>query len=126
MEDPTTQTLRAVCSVICRVVLLGIALPVLLADFPNYMLPSRITQDWSMLVTCDALALLAPLLRWRKMAFLAGVLALGLHYYFRKIVPTWDMAYMGVAILFVLLPGSNRAAVKRGPGTRSSPVMGKR
>ncbi|MFY9747836.1 MAG: hypothetical protein WA891_01040 [Acidobacteriaceae bacterium] len=126
MQDPKTQTLRAVYSVICRMALLGIALPVLLADFPNYLMPSRVTQDWSMLVTCDALALLAPLLRWRKMAFLAGLLALGLHYYFRKIVPTWDLAYMGVAILFVLLPGSNRVAVKRGPGTRSSPKSGGR
>ena len=76
MQHATTQTLRAVSSVICRVVLLGIALPVLLADFPDYVLPSRLTQDWSMLVTCDARALLAPLLRWRKLAFLAGVLAL--------------------------------------------------
>lgn len=126
MEDPTTQTMRAVCSVICRVVLLGIALPVLLADFPNYMMPSRVTQDWSMLVTCDALALLAPLLRWRKMAFLAGLLALGVHYYYRHLVPTWDLAYMGVVIVFVLLPGSNRASVKRGSGTRSSPQTGKR
>jgi len=96
VEDPTTQTLRAIYSLICRVVLLGIALPVLLADFPNYMMPSRVTQDWSMLVTCDALALLVPLLRWRKMAFLAGALALGVHYYFRHLVPTWDLAYMGV------------------------------
>jgi hypothetical protein len=118
--------MRAVCSVICRVVLLGIALPVLLADFPNYMMPSRVTQDWSMLVTCDALALLAPLLRWRKMAFLAGLLALGVHYYYRHLVPTWDLAYMGVVIVFVLLPGSNRASVKRGSGTRSSPQTGKR
>ncbi|MGD0367970.1 MAG: hypothetical protein ABSA94_10985 [Acidobacteriaceae bacterium] len=127
MQHATTQTLRAVSSVICRVVLLGIALPVLLADFPDYVLPSRLTQDWSMLVTCDALALLAPLLRWRKLAFLAGVLALGVHYYFRHYVPTLDMAYMGVAIVFVLLPGSNRASVKkRGPSTRTSPVTGRR
>jgi hypothetical protein len=126
VQDPTTQTLRAIYSLICRVVLLGIALPVLLGDFPDYTLPSRFTQDWSMLVACDALALLAPLLRWRKMVFLAGVLALGLHYYFRKIVPTLDMAYICVAILFVLLPPSNRVMVKRGSGTRSSPKSGGR
>jgi hypothetical protein len=126
VQDPTTQTLRAIYSLICRVVLLGIALPVLLADFPDYTMPSRFTQDWSMLVTCDALALLAPLLRWRKMAFLAGLLALGVHYYYRHLVPTWDLAYMGVVIVFVLLPTSNRASVKRGRGTRSSPARGRR
>jgi len=71
-------------------------------------------------------ALLAPLLRWRKLAFLAGALALGVHYYFRHFVPTLDMAYMGVAIVFVLLPGSNRASVKRGANTRTSPVTGRR
>jgi hypothetical protein len=36
------------------------------------------------------------------------------------------MAYMGVAIVFVLLPGSNRASVKRGANTRTSPVTGRR
>ena len=76
---------------------------------------------------CDALAVLAPLLRWRKLAFLAGLLALSAHYYFaRRYVPMWDMAYMGVAIVLVLLPASNRVAVKRGPGTRSSPKSGGR
>lgn len=120
------QTIRAVMSLICRVVLLGLALPVLLGNFPNYTLPGRMTQDWSLLVLGDTLALVAPLLRWRKTAFLAGVLALAAHYYFRHNVPMLDLAYMGVAILFVLLPGSNRVIGKRRPDTRRGPGGGGR
>lgn len=127
MESETTQTLRAIFSLICRVVLLGIAVPVLLGDFPQHSMPSRITPEWSMPAACDALAVLAPLLRWRKLAFLAGVAALSAHYYYaRRYVPVWDMAYMGVAIVLVLLPASGRESGKRGPNTRSNPLKGKR
>jgi hypothetical protein len=120
------QTIRAVISLICRVVLLGLALPVLLGNFPNYTLPGRMAQDWMLLVLGDTLALVAPLLRWRKMTFLAGVLALGVHYYYRHNVPVLDLVYMGVAILFVLLPGSNRVIAKRRPDTRTGPGAGGR
>lgn len=119
------QTLWVILSLICRVVLLGLSLPVLLDNFPNYTLPGRVTQDWSLVVLGDVLALVAPLLSWRKTAFLAGILALGAHYYFRHIVPTPDLAYMGVAILFVLLPSSSRTG-KTTFGGRSGPGGGGR
>jgi hypothetical protein len=62
---------------------------------------------------CDGLAVIAPLVRWRKMVFLAGVAALGAHYYYRHSTPLWDLAYMGVAIMFVLLPSSGRGDGKK-------------
>ncbi len=102
------QTLWAVVSIICRVLLLGMAVPVLLRDFPDYTIPSRITTDWAALALGDILTVVAPLMRWRKVAFLAAALALGAHYYFRHHVPALDLAYMGVAILFVVLPSSER------------------
>jgi len=102
------QTLRVIASLICRVVLLGVAVPVLLGDFPNYRIPSRFPTDWTVVMACDALAVLAPLARPRMVAFLAGVAALGAHYYFHHLVPTWDIAYMALAILLVLLPASGR------------------
>jgi hypothetical protein len=102
------QTFRAIASLICRVVLLGIALPVLLGDFPNYRFPSHFATEWAVVTGCDALALLAPLARPRKIAFLAGVAAVGAHYFYQHLVPTWDMAYMAMAILLVLLPASGR------------------
>ena len=68
--------------------------------------------------------MLAPLLRWRKMAFLAGCWRWVRTYYFRHIVPTWDLAYMGVAILFVLLPGSNRVRSSGGRGRGESEERG--
>ena len=105
------QTVRAVVSLIARVMLLGIALPVLLGDFPGGMLPSRIMTDWATLAAVDALAVMAPLMRWRKCALLAGVAALGGHFYFRHRAPVWDMLYMLIAIVFVLLPDSGRAQV---------------
>jgi len=106
-------------SLLCRVALLAIAVPVLMRDFPGYMMPDRITQDWSLPTACDVLAVVAPLMRWRKLAFLAGLLALGAHYYYdRRYVPVWDLAYMGVAIVLVLLPSSGRAMVKAKPKTR--------
>lgn len=103
------QTLSVVISLICRVVLVGLAAPVLLGDFPNYSLPSRMTQDWVAVTCCDALALVAPMLRWRKFALLAAMVVLGAHYYYRHIVGFLDLAYAGVALIFVLLPASGRA-----------------
>jgi hypothetical protein len=102
------QTFRAIMSLICRVVLFGIAVPLLLADFPNYKLPYRFPPEWTVVTVCDGLAVIAPLLRWRKFAFLAGAAALGAHYYYRHLTPLWELAYMGVAIVFVLLPSSGR------------------
>jgi len=98
------QTFRAIMSLIFRVVLLGIAVPLLLADFPNYKLPYRFPPE---------LAVIAPLLRWRKFAFLAGAAALGAHYYYRHLTPLWELGYMGVAIVFVLLPSSGRGDGKK-------------
>jgi hypothetical protein len=107
------QTFRAIASLMCRVVLLGIAAPVLLSDFPNYRIPSRFATDWTVIVVCDALAVLAPLARPRKIAFLAAAAVLGAHYYFRHLVPTWDIAYIAMAILLVLLPASGRTDGKK-------------
>lgn len=103
------QTLSVAISLICRVVLVGLAAPVLLGDFPNYSLPSRILEDWAVLTGCDALAVVAPMLRWRKFALLAAMVVLGVHYYYRHIVGFLDLAYAGVALIFVLLPASGRA-----------------
>ena len=107
------QTSRAIVSLICRVVLLGIAVPVLLRHFPNYKLPYRFPTDWIVVTVCDALAVVAPLLRVRNVAFLAGAAALGAHYYYRHFVPVWDLVYMAVAIIFVLLPSSGRGDGKK-------------
>lgn len=112
------QTILAVASLICRVVLLGLAVPVVLGDFPDYKLPYRFTPDWTTVVVCDLLAVVVPFVRWRKLTFLIAVAALGAHYYFRHIVPSWDLAYMGVAIVFVLLPSSERTDGKPKPKTR--------
>jgi hypothetical protein len=112
------QTFRAIASMICRVVLLGIAVPVLLSDFPNGKFPSRFATAWAVIAVCDALAVVAPLARPRKVAFLAGVAAVGAHYYFRHLVPTWDMAYMAMAILLVLMPASGRNTAKPRRKTR--------
>jgi hypothetical protein len=112
------QTIWAVASLICRVVLFGVAVPVLLSDFPNYKLPYRFPVDWTTLVVCDLLAVVVPFLRFRKLTFLIAAATLGAHYYFRHIVPTWDLAYMGVAIVFVLLPSSGRVEGKPKPKTR--------
>ncbi|HEX4005218.1 MAG TPA: hypothetical protein VHX60_03490 [Acidobacteriaceae bacterium] len=106
------QTFRAVVSLIARVLLLAIALPVLMGDFPGAMLPSRIMTDWAALTAVDAMAVMAPLMRWRKCSLLAGVAVLGAHFYFRHRAPVWDMLYLLIAIVFVLLPGSGRANVK--------------
>jgi hypothetical protein len=107
------QTFRVVLSLICRVVLLGIAVPFLLGDFPNHKVPYRFPPEWIAVTSSDALTVIAPLVRWRKLAFLAGVAALGSHYYFQRSTPLWDLAYMGVAIVFVLLPSSGRGDGKK-------------
>lgn len=118
MQAGTKQTFRVIVSLICRVTLLAIALPVLLRQFPDYRLPYRYPTDWVIVTVCDALAVGAPLMRWRKMAFLAGAAAMGAHYYYRHFVPVGDLVYMGVAILFVLQPSSERKVVKQGPKAR--------
>ncbi len=105
------QTARAIVSLILRVTLLGIAVPVLLRDFPNLMFPSRIMTDWATITAVDAVAVLAPLGRWRKYALLAGAAAVGVHHFLRHRVPVLDMAYLVLAIFFVLLPESGRAHV---------------
>jgi hypothetical protein len=112
MRAESLQTMRVIVSLILRVVLLGIALPLLLKDFPNYKLPYRFPTDWTIMTVCDALMVFAPLMRTRKLAFLAGAAAMGAHYYYRHFVPLWDMAYLGVAIVFVLLPLSGRKTGK--------------
>jgi hypothetical protein len=113
VQGETRQTVRAVISLICRVVLLGIAVPLLLGDFPDYKLPYRFPTAWTVVTVCDALAVFAPLLRARKLAFLAGAAVLGAHYYFQKSVPVWGMAYLAVAIVFVALPSSGRGDGKK-------------
>lgn len=118
MQAETKQTFRVIVSLICRVALLVIALPVLLRHFPNYKLPYRYPTDWVVVTVCDLLAVVAPFLRSRKLPFFAGIAAMGAHYYYRHFVPTGDLIYMGVAILFVLQPSSQRKAVKDGPRTR--------
>jgi hypothetical protein len=118
MRAETLQTMRVIVSLILRVLLFGIALPVLLRHFPDYKLPYRFPTEWIVVVVCDTLAVVAPLMRTRKLAFLAGAAALGAHYYYHHFVPLWDLAYMGVAIIFVLLPGSGRTTAKEGPRTR--------
>jgi hypothetical protein len=112
VQGESTQTARAIASLICRVVLVAIALPVLLRHFPGHKLPYRYTTDWIVVVVCDTLAVVAPLLRIRKLAFLAGAAAMGAHYYYRHIVPVWDLVYMAIAIVFVLLPASGRSIGK--------------
>ena len=118
MQEEANQTTRAIVSLICRVVLLGIALPVVVRHFPNFRLPYRYPTDWIVLTVCDTLAVVAPLMRSRKLAFFAGAAALGAHYYYRHFVPVWDLIYMAVAILFVLLPSTERTVVKDNPRTR--------
>jgi hypothetical protein len=103
------QTTRAIVSLIFRVVLLGIAVPVLLSDFPGHMMPSHVMTDWATITAADALAVAAPLLRWRKLALLAGILTAGAHYYFRHHAPVLDMVYVLLAIGLVLAPASGRA-----------------
>lgn len=112
MPEEANQTLWAICSLICRVALLGIAIPVLLRHFPNYRLPHRFATDWIIMVAVDALAVLAPLMRNRKLAFVAAAAALGAHYFYRHFVPIGDLAYTGVAIVLVLLPSSRRRTGK--------------
>jgi hypothetical protein len=120
------QTSRAIVSLICRVVLLGIAVPMLLRHFPNYKVPYRLPTEWVVLTVCDAFAVLAPLLRTRKLAFLAGAATLGGNYYFRHYEPIWDLAYMAVAIVFVLLPSSGRGDGKAKANRRVAPGGGGR
>ncbi len=110
------QTFWVIVSLILRVVLLGVAVPLLLADFPGYTAPRHPSQEWLLLTGCDALAVAAPLFKFRKFAFLAGLAMLGVHYYYHPhYIPTWDLAYMGVAIILAVLPSSGRSAemVKR-------------
>jgi hypothetical protein len=119
------QTTRAIVSLILRVTLLGLAVPVLLGDFPGYMAPSRIMTDWATLAALDTMAVLAPLARWRKFALLAGLAAVGAHYYLRHEMPVWDMGYLLLAIVFVLLPPSGRVPPGKlrpslAPGSRIS------
>jgi hypothetical protein len=118
VQAETKQTFRVIVSLICRVALLVIAVPVLLRHFPNYKLPYRFPTDWVIITVCDALAVVAPLLRSRKLAFFAGLAAMAAHYYYRHSVPMGDLVYMGVAILFVLQPSSERKVVKDRPKTR--------
>jgi len=108
------QTTRAIVSLILRVTLLGLAVPVLLGDFPGYTMPSRIITDWAALAALDTLAVLAPVARWRKFALLAGLATVGAHYYLRHEAPVYDMGYLLLAIVFLLLPPSGRSQ----PGKR--------
>jgi hypothetical protein len=110
------QTFWAIVSLIFRVALLGIAVPVLLANFPNFSYPRNPSQEWLVVTGCSAFAVVAPLLKDRKIAFLAGALSLGARYYYHPhYIPALGLAYMGVAIVLVLLPASGRSAemVKR-------------
>ncbi len=119
MQGESLQTFRVIVSLILRVALVGIAVPVLLHHFPEYKLPYRYTTDWSVVVICDLLAVVAPLLSVRKLTFLAGAAAVGAHYYYQHSVPMLDFAYLGLAIVFVLLPTSGRDKVeKQRPRTR--------
>jgi uncharacterized SAM-binding protein YcdF (DUF218 family) len=118
VQAGSKQTFRVIVSLICRVALLAIAVPVLLRHFPDYKLPYRYPTDWIVVTVCDTAAVVAPLMRSRKLAFLAGAAAMGAHYYYRHFVPVGDLVYMGVAILFVLQPSSERKVVKQGPKAR--------
>jgi hypothetical protein len=102
------ETLSVILSMICRVALVGIAVPLLLGNFPGYTMPSRMTTDWAALAACDAFAVIAPLIRWRKASLLAGMLGLGVHYGYRHHAPVLGLAYMGVAIVLALLPKADR------------------
>lgn len=118
MRSESLQTMRVIVSLILRVVLVGIAVPLLLKDFPEYKIPYRFTTDWTVVTVCDAMAVFAPLIRTRKLAFVAGAAALVAHYYYRHYAPLWDMVYLGVAIVFVLLPMSGRQVEKQRVRTR--------
>lgn len=118
MQGESLQTFRVIVSLILRVALVGIAAPVLLHHFPEYKLPYRYTTDWTVVVTCDLLAVVAPLLQVRKLTFLAAAAAMGAHYYYQHSVPMLDLAYMAVAIVLVLLPISGRRVEKQRPRTR--------
>jgi hypothetical protein len=118
VQGESLQTFRVIVSLILRVVLIGLAVPVLLGHFPNFKLPYRYTTDWTVIVACDALAVVAPLLSVRKLAFLAGAAVLASHYYYQHSAPVWDLAYIAVAIVLVLLPVSGREVVKEKPRTR--------
>ncbi|HUB19125.1 MAG TPA: hypothetical protein VL990_10845 [Acidobacteriaceae bacterium] len=113
MQGEAGQTARAILSLVCRVVLLGIAVPLLLMDFPSYRLPHRYTTEWLVPTICDLLTVIAPMMRTRKLALVAGAAAMGAHYYYdRQYVPMWNLAYMAVAIVFLLLPASGRKTGK--------------
>ncbi len=120
MQAETKQTYRVIISLICRVALLVIALPVLLRHFPNYKPPYRYPTDWVVMTVCDALTVAAPLVRTRKLPFFAGIAALAAHYFYRHFVPVGDLVYMGVAILFVLQPSSERQTARERPRTRGA------
>ncbi len=119
MQGESLQTFRVIISLILRVAMVGIAVPVLLHHFPDFKLPYRYTTDWTVVVLCDVLTVVAPLLRIRKLTFLAGAAAIGAHYYYQHSVPFLDSAYVAMSIVFVLLPTSGRDKVgKERPRTR--------
>lgn len=118
MQGESLQTFRVIVSLILRVAMVGLAVPVLLHHFPDYKLPYRYTTDWTVVVVCDVLAVVAPLVRVRKLTFLAGAAALGAHYFYQHTVQTWDLTYLTLAIVFVLLPGSGRQVEKPRARTR--------
>jgi len=110
------QTFWAIVSLIFRVALLGIAVPILLRRFPNFSYPRNPSQEWLALTACAVLAVVAPLLKTRKVTFLAGAAMIGVRYFYHPhFTPGLEMVYMGVAIVLVLLPASGRSAeqVKR-------------
>jgi len=111
------QTLSVILSLICRLTMVAIALTAVATHFPGNAMPraSQMTQDWMIVVGCDGLAMVAPLLRFRNAALIAGLLALGVHYGYQHHVPMWSVWYTGVAILLVLLPRYKRK-VEKGRG----------
>jgi hypothetical protein len=98
------QTLSVILSLICRIALVGLAVAGFASDFKAPVVPAYITQEWSAMFACGCLAILAPLVKWRNPAVVAGLLALGVHYWYRHNVETWNLWYTGIAILLVLLP----------------------
>lgn len=112
-QDPM-QTVWVLLAVLCRACMAVIGVVGVAMDTLRPPAYAGAFAVHAALVACDAFTILAPLLRWRWLPLLAGVLTMIAHYVvsYGHHPSVWDPWYLGVSVLFLLLP---RAEVPKPP-----------
>lgn len=116
-QDPM-ETVWVLLALLCRTSMAAIGLVGVAMDALRPPAYAGSFAVHALLVTCDVFTVVAPLLWWRWLPLLAGVLTMLAHYAvsYGHHPSVWDPWYLGVAVLFLLVP---RPGLPRPPAVDS-------